>query len=89
LKRGVPPEVYQAVLDRDRWCVAHRMGYAWGVRCGGAPHVHHQVLRSHGGPHTLDNLILLCEAHHHMAHNIDRAGAEACGIIRRGAALRS
>lgn len=85
----MPDDVYAAVIARDRWCVAHRMGYAWDVRCTGAPHVHHQVLRSHGGPDTLDNLILLCEAHHHHAHNVDREGAERCGIIiRRGAALR-
>lgn len=79
----MPEDVYQAVLDRDRHCQAWAMGYGWSVRCAGQPHVHHRILRSHGGPDTLENLLLLCDAHHHMAHNIDRAGAEQCGIIIR------
>lgn len=82
----MPPEVYQTVVERDRWCVAHRMGFALGLRCSGRPHVHHAVLRSHGGRDHPDDLLLLCEAHHHHAHNVDRAAAEACAVIRRRAA---
>ena len=78
----MPPEVAETVLARDRWCVAHRMGYAWDLRCSGRPHIHHAVLRSQGGRDHPDDLLLLCEAHHDHAHNVDRAGAEACGIIR-------
>lgn len=85
----MPPGIYDAVIERDRYCQAWPMGYGWDVRCAGRPHVHHRILRSHGGPDTLENLLLLCDTHHWMAHNIDRAGAERCGIIiRRGAALR-
>jgi hypothetical protein len=79
----MPPEVAETVLARDRWCVAHRMGFAWDVPCSGAPHIHHAVLRSQGGRDHPDDLLLLCEAHHHHAHNVDRRGAEASGIIRR------
>ena len=80
---SMPPEVAATVLARDRWCVAHRMGFAWDIVCGGHPHIHHAVLRSQGGRDHPDDLLLLCEVHHHHAHNVDRAGAEACGIIRR------
>ena len=78
----MPQWVAEAVFARDRWCVAHRMGYAWDLRCAGRPHIHHAVLRSQGGRDHPDDLLLLCEAHHHHAHNVDRAGAEESGIIR-------
>lgn len=78
----MPPEVAQTVLDRDRYCVAWRMGFSQGVRCSSGIHIHHAVLRSQGGRDHPDDLILLCELHHHIAHNVDRAGAEAAGVIR-------
>ena len=74
------------MLARDVWCQAWPLGFALDVRCAGPPHIHHRILRSQGGPHTVENLLLLCDRHHWMAHNIDRAGAEACGIIRRASA---
>ena len=79
----VPAEVAEAVLARDQGCVAHRLGFALDVRCQGRPHVHHAVLRAQGGEHTMENLLTLCELHHHWAHNVDRAGANAAGVIRR------
>lgn len=79
----MPPEVRATVVARDRWCVAHRMGFAWDVPCAGRGHVHHAVLRSQGGRDHPDDLLLLCETHHHYAHNIRRAEAEDCGVIRR------
>jgi 5-methylcytosine-specific restriction endonuclease McrA len=81
-KRGpMDPAIAEAVLRRDGGCVAHRWGYALDVRCQGRPHVHHRRLRAQGGADTLDNLITLCERHHDQAHNVDRAGANAAGII--------
>ena len=50
---------------------------------------HHAVLRSQGGRDHPDDLLLLCDLHHHYVHNVDRAGAEECGLIRRVAALRT
>lgn len=61
----------------------------WPGVCKPGPHagqhVHHRQLRSQGGDHSLDNLMHVCEVVHHHAHNVDRAGAEARGIIRRRA----
>jgi hypothetical protein len=85
----MPADVAETVLARDRWCVAHRMGYRWDVACAGKPHIHHAVLRAQGGRDHPDDLLLLCERHHHYAHDVDRAGAEECGIIRRAAAVRT
>ena len=85
----MPPEVAETVLARDRWCVAHRMGWDWDVRCAGRLHIHHAVLRSQGGRDHPDDLLVLCDLHHHRAHNVDRAGAEEHGIIRRVAAVHS
>jgi hypothetical protein len=85
--KRVPAEVAEAVLARDLGCVAHRHGFALDVRCAGRPHVHHRILRSQGGPHTVDNLLTLCDRHHHQAHNVDRAGAERCDLIRRSSAI--
>lgn len=81
----MPPEVAATVLARDRWCIAHRMGFAGEVRCSGRPHIHHAVLRSQGGRDHPDDLLLLCEMHHHLAHNLMRTHAEDCGVIRRRA----
>lgn len=82
-RAGVPATVAEHVLARDRGCVAHRCGFALSVPCRGRLHVHHRQLRSQGGPHTVDNLVTLCDRHHWLAHNIDRAGAETCGLIIR------
>lgn len=46
-------------------------------------HVHHVILRSQGGPDEVWNLLLVCHVVHTHAHDVDRAGAEARGIIRR------
>ena len=83
----MPKEVAEAVLLRDRWCVAHRMGFAWDIPCRGRGHIHHAVLRSQGGRDHPDDLLLLCERHHIHAHEGDRTGAEVCGIIRPPAAI--
>jgi 5-methylcytosine-specific restriction endonuclease McrA len=82
-RTSVPPEVAEAVIARDQFCQAGPRGFAPNVRCAGRGHIHHRILRSHGGTHTEDNLMLLCDAHHHHAHNVARAEAELCEVIVR------
>lgn len=79
----MPPEVAEIVIARDRWCVAHRMGFGLELRCSERHHIHHAVLRKQGGRDHPDDLLLLCERHHVHAHEHARAEAEACGVIRR------
>lgn len=80
---GVSPETATEVHERDRSCRAWPMGFALDAVCSGRGHVHHVILRSQGGPHTADNLILLCEAHHDLAHNSRRSEAETAAVIVR------
>ena len=80
----MPEAIYQAVMARDRErCQAPYLGFALEVRCSQGLHVHHALLRSHGGQDILEDLLVLCPRHHTWAHERDRAGAEACGVIRR------
>lgn len=81
--KAIPPETRESVIRRDRSCVAWRQGFALDERCRGRDHIHHVVLRSQGGAHDESNLILLCEHHHHLAHDVRRAEAERTGVIRR------
>jgi hypothetical protein len=81
----MPDVVYWEVMDRDRGCTAHRAGFALDVACSGRLHVHHIRLRSQGGEDDPTNLTVLCDLHHRWVHDIDRAAAEACGLIVRGA----
>jgi hypothetical protein len=77
----VSDEVYEAVWHRDGGiCQAHAMGFALDVQCSGRLHVHHRVLRSQGGQHVLDNLLLICERMHELAH-AHPSWAKACGVI--------
>lgn len=52
--------------------------------CGrtAAVHMHHRKLRSHGGEHTLDNLIHLCQADHEWAHSYPGLAVEVGLIVR-------
>jgi 5-methylcytosine-specific restriction endonuclease McrA len=80
---SVTPETAQAVIERDKGCVAHRLGFALDDGCSGRGHIHHVVLRSQGGGHDESNLIVICEHHHDLAHNSRRSEAEEAGVIRR------
>jgi len=77
-------------MDRDRGCVAHRMGFSTDTECWGRLVVHHKIIKGMGGTKIPErnfdsNLIVLCDRHHVMAHEKHRAAAEAAGIIiRRG-----
>jgi hypothetical protein len=59
----------------------------WQGVCPDGPHRgtehHHRRLRAQGGPDTPANVMLLCKTAHDQAHNVDRAGANALGIIVR------
>ncbi|QOR55380.1 MAG: hypothetical protein SHS37scaffold145_31 [Phage 71_18] len=48
---------------------------------------HHVILRSQGGPDQLWNLLFVCSKVHQHAHDVDRAGAEERGIIKRGGVI--
>lgn len=60
-------------------------GTSWCEHCGSRPvglqsPVHHRRLRSQGGRHSLENLLLLCEACHTWAHRHPRDARET-GLI--------
>jgi len=87
----MPDSIRRQVLVRDGWqCQAHNYEYALHVRCSGPLHVHHRRLKGMGGTsrtdvHDPDFLLTLCARHHTYAHDVDRAGANAAGVIvRRG-----
>lgn len=78
-------ETREAVMRRDGYlCQARALGFGLEVECRGRLHVHHRLLLGQGGTHDPDNLLSLCDAHHRHAHDVDRAGAEATGVIIRG-----
>lgn len=64
--RPVPADVYAEVVRRDMGCVAQRL--VPEVRCVGRLDPHHVLMRSQGGPDTVDNLKTLCRAHHDWVH---------------------
>jgi hypothetical protein len=70
------------IISRDEHrCQAPRVGFAPEVGCRGPLAVHHRELGT-----KIDedwNCVTLCLAHHTHAHDVDRAGAEACGLITR------
>lgn len=59
----------------------------WEGVCPPGPHrgehVHHVILRAQGGPDVAWNGLHLCAAVHTHAHDVDRAGANERGIIKR------
>ncbi len=62
--RTVPEGLRRAVTARDRGC-AHPgcdLPPAW---C----QIHHIVPWAHGGPTTIDNLVMLCATHHRLVHH--------------------
>lgn len=79
--RTIPPEVAAQVRSRSRgMCeVAHLIG------CGPHPaqHLHHILMRSHGGEHTAENLLHVCEPGHRLIHGNPAVSYEL-GLLRRG-----
>ena len=61
--RTIPPATRRALAARDGGCIA--------ATCGRPPQwtdAHHIRHWAHGGPTTLENLVLLCGPHHRMVH---------------------
>lgn len=79
------PEFRESVLRRDNWsCQAPVVEFHPEVRCSRRLHAHHRELTTKRD--ELDNVVTLCDEHHRWVHDVDRAGAEAAGLItRRGA----
>lgn len=48
-----------------------------------AEHFHHRLMRSHGGPGTVENCAHLCSHHHHHVHH-NVAESYASGMLIRG-----
>jgi len=90
MRNTVDKQTREWVLSRDRGCMAHRMDFALDLPCRGPLVVHHRIIKGMGGTSIPEmnedtNLLTLCDYHHTHAHERDRAGAEAAGIIvRRG-----
>jgi hypothetical protein len=59
----IPPALRRHVVLRDRGKCS-----VPGCRHSTFVDVHHILARSDGGPHTADNLIVLCAAHHRAVH---------------------
>lgn len=65
-KQRMPAAVAEAVLERaDGACE----GMVRGVCVGTGGHLHHRMMRSQGGRHTVENLVLLCHACHKYVHD--------------------
>ena len=62
-RRTVPPPMRRALVVRDDGC-----RFPGCDRPSGWCDAHHVVHWSAGGPTALDNLVLLCDRHHHVVH---------------------
>jgi 5-methylcytosine-specific restriction endonuclease McrA len=83
MKRGQPlprrtplrarPSKRSKIPDDVRQAVEHRAGFRCevsGPHCtGGGDHLHHRLMRSQGGGHTTDNLLLACATDHRYIHS--------------------
>jgi 5-methylcytosine-specific restriction endonuclease McrA len=75
--QDVPPAVRRHVMLRD-----HGKCTVPGCRHATFVDVHHIVSRADNGPHTADNLIVLCAAHHRAVHRGELTinGSVASGV---------
>ena len=63
-RRTVPTGIRRALIVRDKGCAFPRCD-----RPPGWTDAHHIIPWSHGGPTSLDNLVLLCGHHHDTVHH--------------------
>ncbi len=61
--RTVPLDLFRAVAHRDGGC-----RYPGCTKRIAWTEAHHITFWRHGGPTSLDNLVLLCSRHHHLIH---------------------
>ena len=76
-KRTIPTHIRRAVATRDRGC-AH-------PGCDRPPswcEVHHVIEWQHGGPTGVENLVMLCGAHHDQIHSTEWRIDMSTGIPR-------
>jgi hypothetical protein len=81
-RQDVPPAVRRQVMRRDRGrCVVP------GCSCAVFVDLHHIRLRSEGGDHDPDTLIVLCAAHHRAVHRgqLIIEGRVSIGLVFRHA----
>lgn len=62
-------ECYALVDRRDDHCCRICRKRVGGIGMLQAGHHHHIVMRSRGGQHDLNTVVLLCVEHHHAIHN--------------------
>ncbi|WP_291478461.1 HNH endonuclease signature motif containing protein [Corynebacterium sp.] len=78
VKQRMPAAVAREVLERaDGACEA----MIRGVCTGGAQHLHHRLMRSQGGPHTVANLAAVCSTCHRYVHDNPKFGYESGLLI--------
>ena len=65
-RRTVSPATRRALVVRDDGC-----RYPGCRQPSGWCDAHHVIHWQHGGPTDLDNLVLLCDHHHHVVHQPD------------------
>jgi hypothetical protein len=63
VRKTITPRVRRQVFARD-----HHRCTVPGCRSARNLDVHHVHFQSHGGPHEMQNLTLLCSAHHALLH---------------------
>ena len=64
ISRTIPNHIRRALIIRDGGCAF--------PSCGRRPrqcHAHHVIEWADGGPTSVDNLVLLCSAHHRLIHH--------------------
>jgi len=79
-RRTVPPPMRRALVVRDDGC-----RFPGCNRPSGWCDAHHVVHWSAGGPTVLDNLVLLCDRHHHVVHEpgwLAKFDGEALRVLR-------
>ena len=60
--RSIPPAIRRALMLRDHGCAFPGCTHTRFL------HAHHLQHWLHGGPTSLDNLVMLCSFHHHLVH---------------------
>ena len=64
VRKTITPRLRRQVFARD-----HHRCTVPGCRSARNLDVHHIQFRSHAGPHEMQNLTVLCSAHHHLLHD--------------------
>lgn len=83
-KNPIPVAVRAEVMLRSGgWCEITHDELPYNHR---GDHLHHRLMRSQGGDHTEENLILVCHQIHHYIHANPAVAYERGWLLRREAA---